>query len=75
MIEREGPPWSPPPGREAWDEQAKLRGNLLNAAAIAFFIAAVAGPLLNANFPSEGPVRFGLFVFSWIFHLLARFVV
>jgi len=70
-------PWRRPHGREARNEQRKLRGSLFNAMAMALLIAAVAGPFVNPALETtlDLPERVLMGASGWLLHLLARRMV
>ncbi|MDX2238189.1 MAG: hypothetical protein NW203_11560 [Hyphomonadaceae bacterium] len=70
-------PWSAPLGREARNEQRKLRGAAFNAVAITLVATALVGDLINpvAAEQLSVPVRLGMVVLGWCAHLFACLLV
>lgn len=70
-------PWRAPRGREARNEQRKLRGVIANTLAITLFITAFAGPYINPSLESALSMeeRFGMAILAVLAHYLARFFV
>jgi hypothetical protein len=70
-------PWRTPAGREARNEQRKLRAAIANGVGIALIVGALIAPLINPATSSQlSPVlRAIMLLGGWLAHLLAcRFV-
>lgn len=70
-------PWRAPGGREARNEQRKLRGVIANTLAITLLITAFAGPYINPTLEQtlSAGERIGMAFLGVMAHYLARFFV
>ena len=70
-------PWKTPGGREARNDQRKLRAAVPNAVAIGAVVTAIIGPSINPTLSGELTVieRFVLALVGIFAHLLASFLV
>jgi hypothetical protein len=70
-------PWTPALGREARNEQRKLRAGVANALAAAVAAVAILGDLLNPAVADQlsNVIRLGMALLAWLLHLLATWFV
>lgn len=70
-------PWLPPKGREARNEQHKLRAAFVNAMAITLFVTAIAGPAINPVLAEalQLPERVLMAAFGAGLHLFASWIL
>ncbi len=70
-------PWTPPTGREARNEQRKLRAGVANGLAAAVAAVAILGDLINPAVADQlsDAIRLGMALLAWLLHLLATWFV